>query len=56
MKKFFLVAALINGSYLFAQQDTSKTLEEVTLTANRFPSKSLQTGKVVILISKEEIE
>lgn len=56
MKKIFLMAALINSSYLFAQQDTSKTLEEVTLTANRFPSKSLQTGKVVILISKEDIE
>jgi vitamin B12 transporter len=56
MKKIFLVAALINSSYLFAQQDSSKILEEVTLTASRFPSKSLQTGKVVILISKEEIE
>jgi vitamin B12 transporter len=56
MKKIFLMAALINSSYLFAQQDSSKILEEVTLTANRFPSKSLQTGKVVILISKENIE
>ena len=55
MKKIFLMAALFNSSYLFAQ-DTARTLEEVTLTANRFPSKSLQTGKVVVLISREEIE
>jgi vitamin B12 transporter len=55
MKKIFLMAAFFNSSYSFAQ-DTTKTLEEVTLTANRFPSKSLQTGKVVVLISKEDIE
>lgn len=55
MKKFFLMTALISSSYLFAQ-DSSKTLQELTLTANRFPAKSLQTGKVVILISKEDIE
>jgi vitamin B12 transporter len=55
MKKILFVAALMPCSYLFAQ-DSTKTLDEVTVSASRFPSKSLQTGKVVIVITKTDIE
>jgi vitamin B12 transporter len=56
MKKNLLVAALITSSHLFAQSDSTKMLDEVTVTASKFPQKSLETGKVVIVISKDEIE
>lgn len=55
MRKIFIVAALIIGSQLFAQ-DTAKILNEVTLTANKFSTKTTQTGKVVTIISRQDIE
>ena len=54
-KEFFVVAALIVSSQLQAQQDTA-SLDEVVLTANKFEQKQSQTGKVITVISKEQLE
>ena len=55
--RIFLVAALLIGSHLLAQEDTaSKTMDEVVVTANKFPQKESGTGKVVSIITKEQIE
>ncbi|MGE5107052.1 MAG: TonB-dependent receptor plug domain-containing protein, partial [Sphingobacteriales bacterium] len=57
-KKIFIVAAVIISSHLKAQQDstTSKTLEEVVVTATKFAKKISETGKVLIVISKAQLE
>ena len=56
-KKIFVVAAVLIGSHLLAQEDTtSKTMDEVVITANKFPQKESGTGKVVTVITKEQIE
>ena len=57
MKKIFVVAAVLIGSRLQAQtQDSiSKTMDEVVITANKFPQKESGTGKVVTVITKEQI-
>src|SRR5215831_1732797 len=56
-KKIFVVAAVLIGSHLLAQNDTaSKTMNEVVITANKFPQKESGTGKVVSVITKEQIE
>lgn len=59
MRKFFVVAALSISSHLFAQvvpQDSSKLMNEVTLTASKFSIKTTQTGKVVTVITRQDIE
>ena len=56
-KKIFIVAAVLIGSHLHAQEDSaSKTMDEVVITANKFPQKESNTGKVVSIITKEQIE
>src|SRR5690348_8201696 len=55
MRKIFAVAAMIISSQLFAQ-DSSKLMDEVTLTASKFSTKTTQTGKVVTLITRQDIE
>lgn len=52
MKKIFVVAALFISSRSVAQD----TLENVTLTANKFSTKTTETGKVVVTISRAQIE
>jgi len=55
-KKFLIVAAAFIGSQLTAQQDTVvKTLDEVVITANKFLQKQSGTGKVITVITKEQI-
>jgi vitamin B12 transporter len=54
-RKFFVVAAIIIGSQLHAQEDTT-LLDEVVITANKFPNKTSLTGKVVTVITKEQLE
>lgn len=54
MKKFFAVTALLIGSQTFAQKADS--LENVTVTASKFSTKTTETGKVVITISRQQIE
>lgn len=61
-KKFLIVAAAFIGSQLTAQlvstsrgQDTS-LLDEVVITANKYPNKTSLTGKVVTIITKQQLE
>lgn len=49
------MAAIISSSLLAAQED-SVSMDNVTITATRFPKKLSETGKVVTIISKEELE
>lgn len=59
MRKIFVVAALSFSSHLFAQilpQDSSKLMSEVTLTASKYSIKTTETGKVVTIITRQEIE
>ena len=55
MRKISVVAALFISSHSFAQ-DSTKTLEELTLTASKYSTKTTQTGKVVTIISRQDIE
>lgn len=56
MKKRILFAASILCAVAGMSQDTiSSTMNEVIITANRFPNKTSQTAKVVTLITKEQI-
>jgi vitamin B12 transporter len=56
-KHFLIVAALSSGNYLFAQKDsTVKQLDPVVITATKFPIKQSQTGKVIIVLNKTELE
>jgi vitamin B12 transporter len=53
----FLLLPVIGSSSVFAQNDsTGKQLDEVVVTATKYPVKQSQTGKVVIVIPHEEIE
>lgn len=72
MRKIFIVAALVMGSQLQAQIIKQKKtdssivvinepfhpglLDPVVVTANKFPQKQSQTGKVVTVIDKSMIE
>jgi vitamin B12 transporter len=61
-RKIFVVAALIISSKLMAQdlpqtQDTTAgTLDEVILTSNKYPKKQSETGKVVTVINRQQLE
>lgn len=54
-KKFFFAAAVIISSQLHAQ-DSTKLLNELVVTATKTPIKQSQTGKVITVITKEQIE
>src|SRR6188768_2547621 len=61
-KKFLIVAAAFIGSQVSAQlvptvreQDTS-LLDEVVITANKYHNKTSLTGKVVTIITREQLE
>jgi vitamin B12 transporter len=54
-RKIFVVAAVIISSQLQAQQDTT-VLDEAVVTANKFEQKQSQTGKVITVINKEQLE
>ena len=53
-KKFFVVAAMIIGSRLLAQDTT--LLDEVVITANKYPNKTSLTGKVITVIDRQQLE
>ncbi|HUR65064.1 MAG TPA: TonB-dependent receptor [Chitinophagaceae bacterium] len=61
-KHFFVLAAIIISSLLStashgqAQDSTAKTMDEAIVTATKTPIKQSQTGKVITVISKEQIE
>ena len=55
-KKIFIAAAVIFSSQLYAQDSTKKTLDEVVVTANKYPQKQSSTGKVLTVISRDELD
>ncbi len=61
-KTFFVLAAAFFGNQLTAQlvptgrEQDSTLLDEVVLTATKFEHKQSQTGKVVTVIGKEQLE
>jgi vitamin B12 transporter len=58
MKKgIFIAAAIIFSSQLQAQKDSAnKTLNEVIITANKFLQKQSETGKVVDIITQDQLQ
>ena len=54
-KTFFVLAAIVFSNSTHAQQD-SASLDEVVITANKYPNKTSLTGKVVTIITKEQLE
>jgi vitamin B12 transporter len=56
MRKIFSVAAIMISSHLLAQQDSTKSLDEVVISANKFQQKQSTTGKVITVITKEQLE
>lgn len=56
MRNFFAVTAALISSQLMAQQDTTRSLDEVIVTATKYPVKQSQTGKVVTVVTREQIE
>ena len=63
-KKIFIVAAVIISSQLLAQpvpqggegDSLSKTLDEVIFIANKYPKKQSETGKVITVINRLQLD
>ena len=55
-RHFFVVTAVVISSLLQAQDSTGKFLDEVVITANRYSKKSSLTGKVITVITKEQLQ
>ncbi|MGC4035738.1 MAG: TonB-dependent receptor [Chitinophagaceae bacterium] len=56
-RRIFVVAAVtIISSRLLAQEDTTKNLDEVVLTASKYPKKQSETGKVITVINHQQLE
>jgi vitamin B12 transporter len=57
-KNLFLVAAVIFSSTLKAQQttDSAQQLNEVIVTANKFPQKQAETGRVLSVITQQQLQ
>ncbi len=62
-KKIFIVAAVIFSGQVQAQTitpvisgDTTKSMDEVVITANKHPQKQSSTGKVLTVISRSQLE
>ena len=58
MKRFmFMTALVLSSAGVFSQSDSSvTTLDDVVITANRFPQKQQQTGKVLTVIPRSILE
>lgn len=57
MNKTFLVLMAAGITlHAAAQTDSATLLNEVVVTANRFPQKQKQTGKVMTVIPRSELE
>src|SRR4026207_1662896 len=62
MKKFFAVTAIFISSQLvaqpttFQQEDSSKTLDNVVIIATKYPTKQSNTGKLVSVVTRQQIE
>ncbi len=55
VKNFFVLAAVFLSIQLSAQ-DSVKVLDEAVVTANKYVQKQSQTGKVLIVINREQLE
>lgn len=51
-----MLAAVVFSSQLQAQDSSVKSMNEVVITPTRFPKKVSETGKVVTVITKEQLE
>ncbi len=51
-----LIFSMLIASTLHAQTDSTLSMEEVVVTANRFPQKQINTGKVMTVINRKQIE
>lgn len=56
MSNISLLVLLLSASQAMAQKDTVVTLNEVVVTANKIEQKQSTTGKVISVITKEQIE
>ena len=54
-RKILVVAAVLFTTVLQAQQDSITQLDNVSVTATRFPKKLSETGKIVSIITQEEL-
>jgi vitamin B12 transporter len=54
-KKIFIAAAVLFSSQLYAQKDSTKNLDEVVITATKFPIKQSLTGKVLTVIDQQQL-
>ncbi len=55
-KKIFIAAAVLFSSQLYAQTDSTKNLDEVVITATKFPIKQSLTGKVLTVIDQQQLQ
>ena len=55
-KKIFIAAAVFFSSQLYAQSDSTKILDELVVTATKFPIKQSLTGKVVTVIDQQQLQ
>lgn len=55
-RKIQVMAAILFSSHLSAQSDSSRLLNEVVVTAHKFERKQAETGKVVTVIGREQLE
>jgi vitamin B12 transporter len=55
-KHFFVLAAVIISSTAQSQDSTGSSLDEVILTANKYAKKQSETGKVVTVINRQQLE
>ncbi len=56
MKKVLLLACALTAMQVLHAQDSTKTLDEIIVTASKTPIKQSQTGKVVTVITSKMIE
>lgn len=54
-RKIFIAAAVIFNSTAAAQTDSTKLLDDVLVSASKYPLKSSQTAKLLTVITKEEL-
>ncbi len=57
MKNLLFITSLFFSLQVFSQQDTlHSTLDEIIVTANKFPQKQKETGKVLTVITQQQLQ
>lgn len=56
MTRIYLLLAVLTLSFFGQAQDTTKLLSEVVITANKYPQKQSQTGKVITVIDSAMLQ